>query len=61
MIKLFQTGQMQLVIAPLLNDSELLTAVYLDNYLVDPDANRYKDMVDLVRETGNSYYDISQV
>ena len=56
-----KTGQMQLSIVPLVNDYELLTAVYLDNYLVDPDANKYEDMVNLVRETGNSYYLPDQV
>ena len=51
-----RTGQMQLAIAPLMNAKDLLTAVYLDNYLIDPDENKYKDMINLVRETGNSYY-----
>ena len=56
-----RTGQMQLVVAPLMNEHELLTPVYLDNYLIDPDSNKYSDMISMVRETGNSYYDISQV
>ena len=56
-----RTGPMQLAIAPLLNDRELLTAVYLDNYLTDPDENKYRDMLDMVRETGISYYDNNQV
>lgn len=52
---------MQLAIVPLLNDYELFTPVYLDNYLVDPEANSYRDMVNLVRETGDSYYNPQQV
>ena len=56
-----RTGQMQLAIVPMMNDTELLTAVYLDNYLIDPDENKYKDMIDMVRETGNSYYLMNQV
>ena len=56
-----RTGQMQLIIAPLMNEHELLTPVYLDNYLIDPDFNKYADMVSMVRETGNSYYDNLQV
>ena len=55
------TGQMQMAIAPLLNDKELLTPVYLDNYIVNPSKNKYKDMIDMVREVGDSYYDQSQV
>ena len=42
-----RTGQMQLVIAPLMNEHELLTAVYLDNYLTSPENNSYKDMIDI--------------
>ena len=52
-----RTGQMQLAIAPLMGGKELLTAVFLDNYLVNPDENRYRDMIDAVIDTGNSYYD----
>ena len=52
-----RTGQMQLAIAPLMDGKELLTAVFLDNYLVNPDENRYRDMIDAVIDTGNSYYD----
>ena len=44
-----RTGQMQLIIAPLMNDHELLTAVYLDNYLTSPEHNSYKDMINMVR------------
>ena len=43
---------MQLVIVPLMNEHELLTAVYLDNYLTSPEQNSYKDMIDVVREIG---------
>ena len=52
---------MQLVIAPLMNEHELLTAVYLDNYLTSPENNSYKDMIDIVREIGHSYYCDNQV
>ena len=56
-----RTGQMQLVIAPLMNDHELFTAVYLDNYLTSPESNTYKDMINIVREVGNAYYSDCQV
>ena len=52
---------MQLIIAPLMNEHKLLTPVYLDNYLIDPNFNKYADMVSMVREIGNSYYDNLQV
>ena len=52
---------MQLAKAPLMNEHELLTPIFLDNYLIDPSANKYVDMMDMVRETGNSYYESSQV
>ncbi len=58
---LHSTGQMQLVIAPLLNDHELLTPVYLDNYLINPDDNKMSDMIDLARKTGDTYYSSEQV
>ena len=45
-----RTGQMQLVIAPLMNEHELLTAVYLDNYLTSPENNSYKDMIDIEKQ-----------
>ncbi len=52
---------MQLILTPLVNQHELLSIVYLDNYLIDPGANKYEDMINLVRETGQPYYDNSQV
>ena len=39
----------------------ILTAVFLDNYLTSPESNTYKDMIDIVREVGNSYYSDTQV
>ena len=52
---------MQLAIAPLLNHNELLTAVYLDNYIIDPEENKMFDMINLVRETGDNYHSPYQV
>ena len=56
-----KTGQMQMIVAPILNDRELFSAIYLENYLVDPNKNRYQDMVTMVREVGSQYYADSQV
>ena len=56
-----RTGQMQMFVAPLLNETELLSVGYLDNYLVDPGENRYSHMISMVRETADMYYDRIQV
>ena len=56
-----RTGQMQLAIAPLLNNYELLSVAYVDNYLIDPGANKYSNMMEMVREAGDTYYDPEQV
>ena len=44
-----------------MNEHELLTATFLDIYLTSPENNTYKDMIDNVREVGNSCYSDSQV
>lgn len=52
---------MQVAVIPLLNDRELLTPVYVGNYLVDPGHNKYSDMIGMVRELGDSFYGPEQV
>ena len=55
-----RTGHMQLALTVLMNDRELMTAVCLDNYLTEPDENKFIDIMDAVRCTGDSYYDRDQ-
>ena len=55
------TAQMHLIIVPCVNDFELLTAIFIDNYVVDPNHNTYKDMIKMVRDVGDTYYQVSQV
>ena len=61
MTHLHRTGQMQLIIAQLMNEKELLMPIYLDNHLTTHTENTLEDMIDLVRTTAESYYLSSQV
>ena len=54
-----RTGQMQVAIVPLMSSKELLTPVYLDNYLTNPSKNIIEDMINLVRLVGDRYYSLT--
>ena len=46
-----QTGQMSLIITPLMDNYELLTAVFIDNYIINVDNNSHADMIAAMRES----------
>ena len=61
MTRIHETGQMSLVITPLMNRVELLTYVHIDNYTINPKENKYIDMVAAMRMVGDLYYSKEQV
>lgn len=55
------TSQMQVCIAPLVNDYELFTPIFIDCSPVKYVEGSYSNLIKLMREKGNSMYDSSQV